>query len=203
MELERKLPIKIVCISDTHNNHDLMSIPEGDVLICAGDYTHFGREEHRDSFNTWLGTLPHKHKIVVNGNHECNAVWKREVSQHLSNATVLVQEEATVENLRIFGTNFFWPMGSGPNPNYTQIPEGLDILITHGPVKGFVDNNCGCPSLADFVRKLRPRLVICGHIHGAHGVVEGDGEFQGITFVNAAICKNGYTIGWEPVVVTL
>jgi predicted phosphohydrolase len=202
MEVQRNL-VKIVCISDTHNNHAQLAIPDGDILICAGDYTHFGREEHRDSFNTWLGTLPHKHKIVVNGNHECNASWKREVSEHLSNAKVLVQEEVTVENLRIFGTNFFWPVKEGDNPYYKQIQEGTDILISHGPVKGFVDDGMGCPVLAKYVQQLRPRLVVSGHIHQSHGVVQGEGEFAGITFVNAAICKNGYTVGWEPVTITL
>src|SRR4051794_21663538 len=101
--------LKIVCISDTHNNHSKLNIPDGDILISAGDYTHFGKRDQMESFNTWLGSLPHKYKIVVNGNHESNAPWKNEVYDLFTNAKVLVQEGIIIQNLRIFGTNFFWP----------------------------------------------------------------------------------------------
>merc|ERR1712012_765273 len=62
--------IKIVCISDTHGRHADMNIPTGDVLVHAGDFTMFGLVSEIINFNQWLATLPHKHKIVVGGNHE-------------------------------------------------------------------------------------------------------------------------------------
>ena len=46
------------------------SIPEGDVLLHTGDFTMRGDEQEVINFNQWLGTLPHKHKIVIAGNHE-------------------------------------------------------------------------------------------------------------------------------------
>ena len=45
-------------------------IPDGDILIHAGDFTRCGHLQEVRDFNTWLGTLPHKHKIVIAGNHE-------------------------------------------------------------------------------------------------------------------------------------
>ena len=66
--------IRIVCISDTHANTDheeFPDIPNGDILIHAGDFTLYGKTiEHVAKFNDWLGTLPHEHKIVISGNHE-------------------------------------------------------------------------------------------------------------------------------------
>jgi len=64
--------IRFVCISDTHSltSHLKRTIPEGDVLIHAGDFTRCGHLQEVKEFNTWLGTLPHKHKIVIAGNHE-------------------------------------------------------------------------------------------------------------------------------------
>ena len=50
-------------------NH-FRTIPDGDVLIHAGDFTRCGHLQEVKEFNTWLGTLPHKHKIVIAGNHE-------------------------------------------------------------------------------------------------------------------------------------
>lgn len=63
---------RIVCISDTHSmtSHMAKGVPDGDVLIHAGDFTRCGHMSEVRQFNKWLGTLPHKHKIVIAGNHE-------------------------------------------------------------------------------------------------------------------------------------
>ena len=70
--------LRLVCISDTHcqvylslfrlnfiheeNQAETMlePVPEGDILIHAGDFTNYGRREEVEKFNTWLGTLPHR-----------------------------------------------------------------------------------------------------------------------------------------------
>ena len=62
--------MKIVCISDTHNLHRKTNIPNGDMLIHAGDFTNIGEKEIIIDFNNWLGNLPHKYKIIVAGNHD-------------------------------------------------------------------------------------------------------------------------------------
>ena len=36
----------------------------------TGDFTMRGDEQEVINFNQWLGTLHHKHKIVIAGNHE-------------------------------------------------------------------------------------------------------------------------------------
>jgi Icc-related predicted phosphoesterase len=71
--------------------------PKADILIHAGDYTKFGNKGHAVDFNEWLGTLPYKTKIVVSGNHECNAEWHRTAKSLLSNATLLIDEGIEVE----------------------------------------------------------------------------------------------------------
>lgn len=64
--------LRFVCMSDTHSLiHNIKyDIPEGDVFIHAGDFTKCGQKEEVIEFNNWLGTLPHKYKIVIAGNHE-------------------------------------------------------------------------------------------------------------------------------------
>ncbi len=85
--LRETLGVRVVLISDTHGNHrQLGALPEGDVLIHGGDYTKSGSHDDAVDFNTWLGELPYAHKIVVNGNHEYNASWKRQAASILSNA---------------------------------------------------------------------------------------------------------------------
>eukprot|EP00438_Fugacium_kawagutii_P004849 Skav221070 [mRNA] locus=scaffold3118:272977:273507:- [translate_table: standard] len=47
--------LRVVCISDTHNHHRKLQLPPGDILIHAGDFTDFGKEENARDFNDWLG----------------------------------------------------------------------------------------------------------------------------------------------------
>jgi len=64
--------VRLVCLSDTHSMQSSIEfrIPDGDILIHAGDFTRYGLVSEVVQFNEWLGTLPHKHKIVIAGNHE-------------------------------------------------------------------------------------------------------------------------------------
>ncbi|KAL1456244.1 hypothetical protein WDU94_000989 [Cyamophila willieti] len=64
--------VRVVCMSDTHSltPHIKFPIPDGDVFIHAGDFTRCGGEDEVTEFNTWIGNLPHKHKLVIAGNHE-------------------------------------------------------------------------------------------------------------------------------------
>mmetsp|Transcript_27167 Transcript_27167/g.47410 ORF Transcript_27167/g.47410 Transcript_27167/m.47410 type:complete len:121 (+) Transcript_27167:41-403(+) len=66
--------LKVVCVSDTHGRHRKVNVPAGDVLIHAGDWTHFGKLRDVTDFNEWLGEQPHKHKIVINGGFGAGAM---------------------------------------------------------------------------------------------------------------------------------
>ena len=57
--------VRVVCVSDTHNQTSRMDhvVPDGDILIHAGDFSNAGCVSEVKNFNKWLGSLPHKHKI--------------------------------------------------------------------------------------------------------------------------------------------
>jgi hypothetical protein len=58
--------VTIVCISDTHELHRELDVPNGDILIHAGDFTMFSKSGSAIlDFNEWLGDLPHRWKILV------------------------------------------------------------------------------------------------------------------------------------------
>jgi len=61
---------KIVCLSDTHNCNEQISVPDGDIIIYAGVATIQGRVPEIILFNRWFRNLPHAHKIFVAGNHD-------------------------------------------------------------------------------------------------------------------------------------
>ena len=224
---ENEGKIKIVCISDTHNNHRKIKLPEGDILIHAGDYTQNGNENEAIDFNDWLGEQTQfQYRIVVSGNHENSVQWKKPIEKTISNAIYLIQKEITlnvnlsssslfsslpneIKQIKIYGTKFFWPTNE-PNHAHCQISKNnIDILVTHGPLKGLVDDDYGCPTLLSYIinnMNPPPKLIISGHIHGAHGVANGSivcDDLKESLFVNASICKGRTTVGFVPIVVYL
>lgn len=58
------------------------------------------------------------------------------------------------------------------------VPGGIDIVMTHGPPKGILDESSqgsvGCENLLHAVRRARPRLHCFGHIHEANGMMMMD-----------------------------
>lgn len=61
-------PITIVCISDTHNSKP--PLPDGDILLHAGDLSQYGTFAEIQSQLNWLNSQPHRHKIAIAGNHD-------------------------------------------------------------------------------------------------------------------------------------
>ena len=61
-------PIRIICISDTHNA--IPSLPPGDIMIHAGDLTTHGTLAEVQAQLQWLSSQAHTHKIVIAGNHD-------------------------------------------------------------------------------------------------------------------------------------
>jgi predicted phosphohydrolase len=190
-----------VCIADTHELHRELIVPDGDLLIHAGDFTFFSRRPSmlRD-FDDWLGELPHRYKIVVPGNHEYLLEEPRNRAA-IMNAELLVGSGVEVAGLKIWGSPvtplyggaFSLSSADDRGRHWAQIPTGTDILITHGPPKGILDReapeepSAGCPELALAVVRTRPRLHVFGHLHGGYGVL----RTPGTVFINASVYQDG------------
>jgi Icc-related predicted phosphoesterase len=61
------------------------------------------------------------------------------------------------------------------------MPQGLDLLISHGPPRGILDKNrgwysCGSRSLLEAVLDNRPKHTVVGHIHEGYGHFNLDGQ---------------------------
>ncbi|MCP5174614.1 MAG: metallophosphatase domain-containing protein [Moraxellaceae bacterium] len=174
-------PLKLVIISDTHGLHELLTIPDGDMLIHAGDMTEYGELDEIKAFDDWLGTLPHKHKIVIAGNHE-HCLEEHDGHLLFKNAIYLQHQAITIEGIRFFGSPwqpFFHNMafnlrrGQDLAEKWQQIPSNTDILITHTPPFKYLDRVrsqwVGCEDLLKRVQELKPKLHIFGHIHESYG----------------------------------
>jgi predicted phosphodiesterase len=51
-------------------HEEIENIPNGDLIIHAGDVTEYGTEEELQDFILWFSKLPHKYKIFIAGNHD-------------------------------------------------------------------------------------------------------------------------------------
>jgi Icc-related predicted phosphoesterase len=189
--------ITVVALSDTHGYHRDLEVPDGDLLIHAGDLTLSGRLEEVAVFNTFLSGLPHPHKVVIAGNHDwCFEREPERARALLTAATYLEDEAVRVAGLKIYGSPwqpwfldwaFNLPRGRRIAARWALIPDDTDVLVTHGPPHGIGDetyagHSVGCEDLLDRVRQVRPHLHVFGHIH------EGRGTWrrEGTVFVNAS-----------------
>ncbi|KAL1517795.1 hypothetical protein ABEB36_001519 [Hypothenemus hampei] len=121
--------LRFVCMSDTHSlvRNIIFEIPYGDVFIHAGDFTKCGQKDEVIAFNQWLGTLPHKHKIVISGNHELSfddTVFKKKFVKrnreliedevpHYGKTKDNISEAVSTENIRQYLTNCTYLEDSG------------------------------------------------------------------------------------------
>ena len=205
-------PLRIVCLSDTHNRHADLDVPDGDILLHAGDFTGRGTEEEVAAFGEFLAGLPHSEKVIVAGNHdflfESDGARAREL---LGDVTYLQDAGATVCGLHIWGSPwqpwfhdwaFNLPRGKALAQKWSLVPASVDVLMTHGPPAGILDqthhgSRVGCEELLAALARIRPRLHLFGHIHEGHGTLLGDPTLS----VNACNCDFWYRPVHPPVVI--
>ncbi len=182
--------MKFICLADTHNQHDDFDVPDGDVLIVAGDFTMRGIPKEIRKFNDFLGSLPHEFKVVIAGNHDW--LFEREpkrAQELLTNCIYLEDSLTTIAGIKIYGSPwqpwfhdwaFNLQRGLPLKNKWDLIPDDIDILITHGPPSSHGDvtlrgESTGCVDLLDAIKRVKPKYNIFGHIHEGYGTtMEGD-----------------------------
>lgn len=256
--------VRFVLVSDTHSCPSWDDdVPDGDVLIHAGDLTLGGTKEQIKMAYQQIKDMPHKVKLVVAGNHDLG-LDREFVSKHADQLVkyetgltpsdqaqlqrlwtsreataagiIFLNHEATTLTVRdrkfsVFGSpyspEFFdwaymYPVTEniwGPAAKSTVmrpghgIPDNTEILITHGPPKGVLDEvvgagPVGCPFLLQRVAEVQPSLHVFGHIHegAAKGLVRrkfGSGSGRETIAVNAALLDEHYHLAYRPTVIDL
>lgn len=185
---------KIALISDTHNLHNKVKIPNDcDIVLHAGDVSGQGSLVEIQSFLHWFDRLSYEHKIFCGGNHDWLFQKDPALAQSLVNDTqdvIYLQDEGTeIDGISIWGSPFSpwfydWAFNLPRNDAQVDYEEAkriwgkippADILIVHSPMRGILDKtadgfSAGCPVLYEMVMKyIRPSLFICGHIHESRG----------------------------------
>jgi Icc-related predicted phosphoesterase len=206
--------MRIVAISDTHGLHENLVIPDGDILIHAGDLTREGSFSDVREMERLFAGLPHSHKLVIAGNHDfCFEQMPERCREIMPSVTYLQDQAVKIGGLRFYGspwTPWFhsWAFnlqrGFPIRKKWLAIPRDTDILITHGPPLGIGDltlegEQTGCEDLREIIDLIQPRLHIFGHIHEGAGVYR-EGQ---TTFVNASSVNRSYQPVHAPIVIDL
>ena len=180
--------MKLVCIGDTHNKHRELILPEGDVLIHAGDCTDAGTLRETRDFLEWFSAQPHKHKILIGGNHDY--FFERSSSEEIAESTpdnihYLQQEAVQLEGVTFWGSPYTpgsgrWAFqserGAAMKKFWQEIPVNTQVIVTHGPAYGIMDQvsdntHIGCKELLHRIKEVQPEVHISGHLHNSYGVV--------------------------------
>jgi predicted phosphodiesterase len=207
--------IYVICISDTHNAKP--SLPDGDILLHAGDLSQYGLFDEIQAQLDWLNTQPHRHKVVIAGNHDLildeefvkmhpdreldqpgksrgDLKWGQVIYLHNSS----VEVECNGRTLKIYGSpmtpkcgNFGFQHDPDKDIWANTVPDGTDILLAHGPPAVHLDEGKGCGHFLKEIWRTRPKLLVFGHIH--------DGRGEGIiTFDRVQACYENVLLGVRP-----
>lgn len=223
--------MKIVITSDLHGK-ELPIIEPCDLLIIAGDlcpdflgpiclppgvtFETLVRQSYwvNGSFKEWAIGVPAKKIMAVWGNHDFIGEQRPYLVDNNHPVTFLTNHYITYEGLTIYGTplspippgGFRWafcPSDRSLKLSHQAIPK-CDILISHGPMYGVLDEAkgghlCGSLSLASAVCAIEPKLLVTGHIHEAAGI-----QTYGKTLVvNNSYVDERYRIKNQPRMVEL
>jgi predicted phosphodiesterase len=229
--------MKITIISDTHTKHRYCEndLPGGDLLIHAGDFMNSGYNPiEAMEFFKWFDEIDnYDFKVFIAGNHDRWMQDKTEESRgiltgyktidYLQDDWMTVGDsdphDPNVQTAKIWGSpwqpEFYnWAFnlprnGEELKAKWDMIPEDVDILITHGPAWGFLDDvegrrgqHLGCELLTERIKQIKPKIHICGHIHSGYGHY-----FDGHThYFNASVLNERYSyshlpwnIDWDPI----
>lgn len=222
---------RITLISDTHTKHRQLELPRGDVLVHAGDLMNSGYSFYEiEDFCKWFESQNYDECIFIAGNHDRLFEDKpEEVAEildaygitYLQDSQHTVGEEWDDDKFTVWGSpwqpEFYnWAFnlprrGPGLQMKWNQIPEGLGILVTHGPPQEILDVSgppyneplLGCELLRVRVDEVKPKIHVFGHIHGSYGYK----YLNGTHFFNAAVLGEDYklqtdrpfTFDWDPV----
>lgn len=184
--------IRLVCISDTHTKK--ATIPDGDVLIHAGDLANQGSAAEIQEQIDWLASLPHLYKFLIAGNHDSffdprsRRISDKNSSidykgihylQHTS-FSLAFHRLGSTRKLNFYGApqipecggdDFAFQYPRQQDAWSNTIPSSTDIVITHTPPRHHLDlpHGVGCKYLLKEMWRIRPKVHVFGHVHAGYG----------------------------------
>lgn len=235
--------MKIIAFSDIHANFsksikkEIDSIIENndiEVIICAGDFS--SNNINFYSFLEYFNSFNVKNKIIVAGNHDIdltnqNSSMNKHIMKEM-NIIYLEDSEVIIDGIKFYGTpwtptfmNWAFMKDDLELSNiFDNIPEDTDVLISHGPPYGILDetkiiekkrksiyNNfdykiketiksVGSISLLEEVNKRKNiKYHIFGHVHTGYGYK----NIENKNFYNVSLLNDFYKFQNPPTLIEI
>ncbi len=185
----------IVAAADLHGH--LPRISPCDLLVLAGDLAPYEIERDAErceawfatAFATWIADAPVGETVAIAGNHD---FWAEDLPPGAHTGlfgvdwTFLRDAGVTTRSgLAVYGTPWtrddyasaFEAPVDALSRIWAAIPTGLDVLVAHCPPRGHGDtvteagdtSHMGTEAMSLAITRAKPRLVVYGHAHQAHG----------------------------------
>lgn len=221
--------MKIAAISDLHG--DLIDLCEDcEVVFICGDISPLAIQVNdrkmkkwlQEDFKPWCDQLPCDKVCFIAGNHDWIFSRNKEIRKLFpkdSKITYLFHEDTTYKSkdgreYRIFGTPYcrqfhnwaFMASDEELQRLYLEIPDNLDILLTHDQPYGYGDvilqnvywntgEHIGNKPLTEAVFSRQIKYMFCGHLHSTtHNLV----EISNTKRYNVSIKDEYYNIVYKP-----
>lgn len=222
---------RVVATSDTHGMLHEAEVPDGDILVLAGDilpnfYSTSARwsDAERqlqalDELATWVtDCMSHRKVVLVAGNHDwvfqLEPKQARKVLAAYPKIVYLEDAGAEILGVRFWGSPWQpefcgWAFnlprdGRELRRAWAKIPAELDVLVTHGPPHGILDLVERGERVGDALLLERVRTVKPRvHVFGhIHGSY-GRETVGETEFLNVALCDESYMPVQRPLVLDL
>ncbi len=215
--------IKVTSIADLHGFLPDYSNYKSDIFCICGDLSPLNLQNDvplmymwiEKRFIPWVNNLPCDKVFLVAGNHDI--IFSRENGKEIFMGTkVFYAEDDCYEYddkiiygtpwCRIFGNWSFMLTSEGLKEKYSQIPENVDLLLTHDvpfnrndiclePIWESENEHIGNIPLLEEVELKKPKHHCVGHLHSTSKVPT---KFGDTMQYNCSIVNEKYKLTYEP-----
>jgi Icc-related predicted phosphoesterase len=174
-----------------------------------------------NEFRALLKRLDEKKVLWVAGNHDLILQKNPAIVDKSIMGGYLFDSMVEFKGLKIYGTPWQpifgkWAFNLTEEElahKWSMIPDDIDILVSHSPPYGYVDKvihetdkygmplqdgpfirHCGSKSLKKRILEIKPKLVVCGHIHCDAGIT----YLEDTIIANCSILDDDYKIKNKP-----
>ena len=211
-------------------------LEECELLLICGDiiplHIQFDMPKSKqwlvEEFKPWAASLPVEQVYFIAGNHDAwlerNDLIAHQIFSSHDKVTYLKNEYVDYLSIqdskvyRIFGTPYCHIYGNWPFMRdeetlvykFSQIPENVDILLSHDAPYGTSDicfegfatgkGHIGCPELRDAIIASKPKYNFHGHLHSANHEEEILGETK---VFNTSILDESYNLIYKPLIIRI
>ena len=198
--------MKVLAISDTHGNIDLVrksadlaNKEKADIVIHAGDVTWFTQKQKGIVKPL---TENKRETFLIHGNHETKEIIDM-ISSKYSLVKNIHAKGIEKNGIGIFGSGTTdWGFREDSYQIFNELKQGHEkikmlnkkIMVSHSPPKGSLIELLGLPGsygVRKAIDEFQPDFLICGHIHEGRGIKEKIGK---TTVINAAFTPTIFEI---------